>query len=131
MVLIAQGVYCNLFFVSYLVSPVYCHRLVGYLEEEAVKTYTHLIHDLDKGNIPEWEGEPAPPLAIKYGPCRFLICCSLFTCLPSVLTPHGSTLIVDDQSSMWVVHVLPCVIRVCGMWLVCAWRTPALPGLLC
>lgn len=66
MVLLAQGVYCNLFFVSYLVSPVYCHRLVGYLEEEAVKTYTHMIEDLDAGHIPEWADEPAPELAITY-----------------------------------------------------------------
>jgi len=27
---------------------------VGYLEEEAVKTYTHGISDLDKGRLPEW-----------------------------------------------------------------------------
>lgn len=66
MVLLAQGVYCNLFFVSYLVSPEYCHRLVGYLEEEAVKTYTHLIEDIDAGQIPEWVDEPAPGIAIEY-----------------------------------------------------------------
>ena len=58
MVLLAQGIYCNMFFVSYLISPKYCHRLVGYLEEEAVKTYTHLIHDLDKGRVPEWTDAP-------------------------------------------------------------------------
>ena len=42
-----QGVFFNLFFVSYVLSPNTCHRFVGYLEEEAVKTYTHLLHDID------------------------------------------------------------------------------------
>ena len=28
-------------------SPKTCHRFVGYLEEEAVKTYTHALHDID------------------------------------------------------------------------------------
>ena len=68
MVLLAQGVYCNLFFLSYLVSPKYCHRLVGYLEEEAVKTYTTLLRELDAGAIPEWRENPSvvPELARLY-----------------------------------------------------------------
>ena len=37
-ILVAQGVFFNAFFVSYLVSPHACHRFVGYIEEEAVKT---------------------------------------------------------------------------------------------
>ena len=45
--IIRQGVMFNLFFTSYLLSPKTCHRFVGYLEEEAVKTYTHLLHDID------------------------------------------------------------------------------------
>ena len=32
-----------MFFISYLFSPRFCHRFVGYLEEEAVKTYTHCL----------------------------------------------------------------------------------------
>jgi hypothetical protein len=42
-VIVAQGVMFNLLFVAYLLSPKFCHSLVGYLEEEAVKTYTHAI----------------------------------------------------------------------------------------
>jgi len=30
----------NAFFLSYLISPKACHRFVGYIEEEAVHTYT-------------------------------------------------------------------------------------------
>ena len=36
MVLLAQGVFFNTFFLAYLLSPSFCHRFVGYLEEEAV-----------------------------------------------------------------------------------------------
>ena len=31
-----------------------------------MKTYTHLIHDLDAGRIPEWQDMPAPDIAKKY-----------------------------------------------------------------
>ena len=37
------GTFVNLFFLAYLISPKFCHRFVGYLEEEAVKTYTHCL----------------------------------------------------------------------------------------
>ena len=39
-VMISQGVMYNAFFLSYLISPKACHRFVGYIEEEAVHTYT-------------------------------------------------------------------------------------------
>jgi len=41
--LLTLGVFVNLFFLAYLISPKFCHRFVGYLEEEAVKTYTHCL----------------------------------------------------------------------------------------
>ena len=66
MILGAQGVFFNGFFVSYLISPRTCHRFVGYLEEEAVITYTRAIADIDTGKIPEWKELPAPDIAISY-----------------------------------------------------------------
>ena len=33
----------NCFFIAYMFSPRFCHRFVGYLEEEAVKTYTYCL----------------------------------------------------------------------------------------
>jgi len=63
-VIVAQGVMFNLLFVAYLLSPKFCHSLVGYLEEEAVKTYTHAIKDVDAGRV--WAGQPAPPIAQAY-----------------------------------------------------------------
>lgn len=50
----------------YIVSPTTAHRFVGYLEEEAVKTYTQIIKDLDEGKLPLWEDLPAPQDAIRY-----------------------------------------------------------------
>ena len=62
----AQGVFFNGFFLSYLISPSICHRFVGYLEEEAVATYTHCIKDLEAGKLPLWEKMPAPEIAVEY-----------------------------------------------------------------
>ena len=37
------GMFLSMFWIAYLISPRFCHRFVGYLEEEAVRTYTHCI----------------------------------------------------------------------------------------
>jgi ubiquinol oxidase len=66
MVLCAQGVYFNAFFLTYLLSPRAAHRFVGYLEEEAVITYTRQIKDIDAGRLPKWEALQAPQIAIDY-----------------------------------------------------------------
>ncbi|KAH7410357.1 alternative oxidase-domain-containing protein [Phaeosphaeria sp. MPI-PUGE-AT-0046c] len=66
MVLAAQGVWCNAMFFAYLISPRIVHRLVGYLEEEAVYTYTRQIKDLDAGLLPKWEKLEAPEIAVDY-----------------------------------------------------------------
>lgn len=67
-VLLTQGVFFNAFFLAYVVSPSLCHRFVGYLEEEAVKTYTHMLHDIDTpGSAASiWAHTPAPDVAVHY-----------------------------------------------------------------
>ena len=65
-VLGAQGVFFNFFFLAYLISPRFCHRLVGYIEEEAVKTYTHLLEAIDAGDLPMFAMARCPPLAVSY-----------------------------------------------------------------
>ncbi|XP_033624965.1 alternative oxidase, mitochondrial-like isoform X2 [Asterias rubens] len=65
-VLLTQGISVNLFFFAYLCSPRFCHRFVGYLEEEAVITYTKLIKDLDDGKLKVWGNMAAPDLAVRY-----------------------------------------------------------------
>ncbi|THH30716.1 hypothetical protein EUX98_g3451 [Antrodiella citrinella] len=66
LILGAQGVFYNLFFFSYLVSPKTCHRFVGHLEEEAVLTYTRCIAEIEAGRLPEWSNKPAPEIAKDY-----------------------------------------------------------------
>lgn len=39
---------------------------MGFLEEEAVITYSREIEDLDAGRLPEWEKLVAPDIAIAY-----------------------------------------------------------------
>lgn len=66
MVLAAQGVMCNALFFSYLISPRTVHRFVGYLEEEAVITYTRQIKDLEEGRLPKWQTLEIPEIAVDY-----------------------------------------------------------------
>lgn len=66
MVLLSQGVFFNMYLLAYLVSPKTCHSLVGYLEEEAVKTYTHCLEDIDSGKLALWATKPAPDIAKFY-----------------------------------------------------------------
>ncbi|KAK9853381.1 hypothetical protein WJX84_004641 [Apatococcus fuscideae] len=65
-VLLAQGVFFNFYLLAYIISPRLCHSIVGYLEEEAVRTYTHAIKDIDEGRNPEWADKVAPDIAINY-----------------------------------------------------------------
>lgn len=65
-VVLAQGIFTNWFFLAYLISPTFCHRFVGYLEEEAVKTYTGIIEGIDNGTLKEWKNTPAPEIAKNY-----------------------------------------------------------------
>jgi len=61
-----QGIFFNAYFFMYLISPASCHRFVGYLEEEAVHTYTQMLDSLDKGRLPHWANMAAPDEAIDY-----------------------------------------------------------------
>ena len=61
-VLLAQGIFFNLYFVAYLINQKLCHRMVGYLEEEACISYTSFLEMIDNGQyenkeIPEWTKE--------------------------------------------------------------------------
>lgn len=66
LVMAGQGVFYPMFFLTYLVAPKLAHRFVGALEEEAVRTYSHCINDVEKGFVPEWTDKPAPQIAIDY-----------------------------------------------------------------
>ncbi len=66
MVAVGQGVFANGFFLAYMINPTFCHRFVGYLEEEAVKTYTHSLELLDAGKLPKLAATPVPAIAMSY-----------------------------------------------------------------
>ncbi len=63
LVLIVQGVMFNFYFFLYLITPRTCHRIVGYLEEEAIISYTEYLAEIDNGFI---LNVPAPLSAIDY-----------------------------------------------------------------
>jgi ubiquinol oxidase len=63
LILLAQGVFYNLFFLLYLISPKTAHRVVGYFEEEAVYSYTEYLAGVDNGTYPN---VAAPGIAIDY-----------------------------------------------------------------
>ena len=63
LIVIAQGVFFNVFFLLYLFWPRVAHRFVGYLEEEAIVSYTEYLTDIDAGKL---ENVAAPKYAIDY-----------------------------------------------------------------
>ena len=63
LIILAQGIFYNCFFVLYLFSPKTAHRVVGYFEEEAIISYTEYLADVENG---KYENVPAPKIAIDY-----------------------------------------------------------------
>ncbi|KAL0718423.1 hypothetical protein Bca4012_067745 [Brassica carinata] len=63
LVILVQGVFFGSFFTCYVVSPRLAHRIVGYLEEEAIHSYTEFLRDIADGKI---ENVAAPAIAIDY-----------------------------------------------------------------
>ncbi|MDP2248003.1 MAG: alternative oxidase, partial [Nitrosomonadales bacterium] len=63
LIMLAQGIFYNLFFLLYLISSKTAHRVVGYFEEEAIFSYTEYLKDLDAG---KYENIAAPQIAIDY-----------------------------------------------------------------
>jgi ubiquinol oxidase len=58
-----QLVFYNAYFFLYLLAPRVAHRVVGYLEEEAVVSYTQYLEKIDAGLA---ENVPAPKIAKDY-----------------------------------------------------------------
>ena len=63
LIVVAQAIFYNLFFLAYLVSARTAHRFVGYLEEEAVYSYTEYLAGVDAGT---YRNVAAPRIAIDY-----------------------------------------------------------------
>ncbi|OFW82837.1 MAG: hypothetical protein A2018_00330 [Alphaproteobacteria bacterium GWF2_58_20] len=54
--------FCVLYSLAYILSPRICHRFVGYLEEEAIRSYTFFLEEINAGHI---RNPAAPGLAKK------------------------------------------------------------------
>ncbi len=63
LVLLAQGIFYSFFFLLYVISTKTAHRVVGYLEEDAVHSYTEYLAGVDNGT---YANIPAPEIAIDY-----------------------------------------------------------------
>ena len=63
LIMIGQAVFYNVYFFLYLFAPRVAHRVVAYLEEEAVISYTQYLEDIDSGAS---KNVPAPQIAIDY-----------------------------------------------------------------
>lgn len=63
LIMLAQGLFYNVYFFLYLFAPKTAHRIVGYLEEEAVTSYTHYLAEIDAGRH---DNIPAPEIAVDY-----------------------------------------------------------------
>lgn len=62
-VLLGQGVFIVVYSFIYLLSSKVAHRIVGYFEEEACKSYTEYLEKIDQGEV---ENVAAPQIAIDY-----------------------------------------------------------------
>ena len=63
LIMVGQAIFYNFYFFLYLFAPRTAHRVVAYLEEEAVISYTEYLAAIDAGKL---ENVPAPAIAKDY-----------------------------------------------------------------
>ena len=63
LILAAQAIFWNYYFVLYVCAPKTAHLMVHYFEKEAVNSYTSYLQLVESGAV---ENVPAPTLAIEY-----------------------------------------------------------------
>lgn len=63
LILSAQAIFWNYYFIFYVFFPKTAHKMVHYFEEEAVSSYSNYLALIEDGQI---EDVPAPQLAIEY-----------------------------------------------------------------
>ena len=62
-IIVAQGLFGCFYLLIYILSPYTAHRIVGYLEEEAVISYSQYLVEVKEGRLPNI---PAPAIAKTY-----------------------------------------------------------------
>lgn len=63
LILMAQMGFMAYYLVLYIISPKTAHKMIHYFEEEAVRSYTSYLEEIEAGKI---EDVPASQLAINY-----------------------------------------------------------------
>ncbi len=62
-IIIAQFIFWHYYLLLYILFPKTAHRMTGYFEDEAVRSYTTYLELIESGEI---ENVPAPQIAIEY-----------------------------------------------------------------
>ena len=66
----AQFGFGAFFLTAYMINPAWCHRFIGYIEEEACHTYTKILNEMDKAEVGSdldvWKKSEAPKIAKGY-----------------------------------------------------------------
>ena len=62
-IIVAQGFFFTFYLILYLCSPYTAHRVVGYLEEEAIISYSQYLKEVEEGRIPNID---IPAIAYEY-----------------------------------------------------------------
>lgn len=62
-IMIAQAIFVGFYAIVYFFFPHTAHRIIGYFEEEAVRSYSEFLAEIDNGKI---DNVPAPQIAIEY-----------------------------------------------------------------
>jgi hypothetical protein len=69
-VIAGQFGFGSVFLLAYIVAPKFCHRFVGYIEEEACATYTKIIEAVETApegsDLVAWKTDRAPRIARSY-----------------------------------------------------------------
>lgn len=63
LIVLAQFIFWHYYLVMYIVAPRTAHLMIHYFEEEAVRSYTAYLGEIEAGRI---ENVPAPQIAIEY-----------------------------------------------------------------
>ena len=63
LVILAQGVFMSFYLFMYIFFPKTSHRMIGYFEDEAVKSYTEYLDLVQRGKVMNIR---APQIAIEY-----------------------------------------------------------------
>ena len=63
LIVLAQLIFWHYYLVMYIFAPSTAHLMIHYFEEEAVRSYTDYLAEIEAGRI---EDVPAPQIAIDY-----------------------------------------------------------------